>query len=156
MHRANDQMTARRRRGGSESEQAPLIVTSGGPYSVQDSWSQQNKAYHHASNEAEAKGYYIEDITPKQTENTRTMTSRDRTTEFVNAIRSLQGRHIARTVAVRDPRKAKYIQSYAEFMMIARYSMIHTGHVVLSSRFSKPNRNCSNLQPDLIDMLFPI
>ncbi|XP_021916862.1 syntaxin-5 isoform X2 [Zootermopsis nevadensis] len=115
-------MTARRRRGGSESEQAPLIVTSGGPYSVQDSWSQQNNANHHASNGADGKGYRgnIKDITPKQKENTRTMTSRDRTAEFVNATRSLQGRHVARTVAVRDPRKARYIQSYAEFMLIAR------------------------------------
>jgi syntaxin 5 len=115
-------MTARRRRGGSESEQAPLIVVSGGPYSLQDSWSQQNQAHHHANNGAEAQGYHVENITPKQRENsnTRTMTSRDRTTEFINAIRSLQGRHVARTVAVRDPRKAKYIQSYAEFMMIAR------------------------------------
>jgi syntaxin 5 len=121
-------MTARRRRGGSESEQAPLIVTSGGPYSVQDSWSQQNQTRHHASNGAGPNTNFLEDVTPKGKENTRTMTSRDRTTEFVNAIRSLQGRHVARTVAVRDPRKAKYIQSYAEFMMIARYSMIHTDH----------------------------
>jgi hypothetical protein len=95
---------------------------------MQDSWSEQNKSYHHANN-GEAKGYYIENITPKQEESTRTMTSRDRTTEFVNAIRSLQGRHEARTVTVRDSRKAKYIQSYAEFMMIARYSIIHTSHV---------------------------
>lgn len=122
MHRIHDQMTARRRRGGSESEQAPLIVTSGGPYSLQDSWSQQSQAQYHAGNGAETQGYHIEDLTSKQKQNNnpRTMTSRDRTTEFVNAIRSLQGRHVARAVAVRDPRKAKYIQSYAEFMMIAR------------------------------------
>jgi syntaxin 5 len=115
-------MTARRRRGGSESEQAPLIVTSGGSYSLQDSWSQQNQAHHHANSAAEFQGYFIEDVRPRERENskTRAMISRDRTTEFVNAIRSLQGRHVARTVAVRDPRKAKYIQSYAEFMMIAR------------------------------------
>jgi syntaxin 5 len=115
-------MTARRRRGGSESEQAPLIVVSGGSYSLQDSWSQQNQAHHNANSAAEFQGHFIEDITPKQRENnkTQTMISRDRTTEFVNAIRSLQGRHVARAVAVRDPRKAKYIQSYAEFMMIAR------------------------------------
>jgi syntaxin 5 len=48
------------------------------------------------------------------------MTSRDRTAEFVNAIPSLQGHHVKRTMAVRDPKKAKYIQSYAEFVMIAR------------------------------------
>lgn len=122
MHGAHDQMTARRRRGGSESEQAPLIVTSGGSYSLQNSWSQQTQAHHHANKAAESQRYNIEDITPVKKENISvgTMTSRDRTTEFVNAIRSLQGRHVKRTMAVRDPRKAKYIQSYAEFMMIAR------------------------------------
>lgn len=118
-------MTARRRRGGSESEQAPLIVTSGGSYS-QDSWSQQPPAQRHASSVAEFQGYFTEDVTSKQRESRKTpiMISRDRTTEFMNAIRSLQGRHIARTVAVRDPKKAKYIQSYAEFMMIARWSIL--------------------------------
>lgn len=120
-------MTARRRRGGSESEQVPLIVASGGSYS-QDSWSQQTQALRHAHSAADFQGYLVEDITPKQMESrqTPTMISRDRTTEFMNAIRSLQGRHMARTVAVRDPRKAKYIQSYAEFMMIARWSMKYT------------------------------
>jgi len=127
LHGVRDQMTARRRRGGSESEQAPLIIASGGSYS-QDSWSQQTQALRHANSAAEFQGYLIEDTTPKQRESRKTpaMISRDRTTEFMNAIRSLQGRHMARTVAVRDPRKAKYIQSYAEFMMIARWSMIHT------------------------------
>lgn len=122
MHGVHDQMTARRRRGGSESEQAPLILASGVSYSLQDSWSQQTQAHHHANKAAESQRYSIEDIIPVKRENIiiGTMTSRDRTTEFVNAIRSLQGRQIKRTMAVRDPRKAKYIQSYAEFMMIAR------------------------------------
>jgi hypothetical protein len=115
-------MTARRRRGGSESEQVPLIIASGGSYSLQDSCSQQTQAHHHVNKAAESQRYNIEDITPIQRENISrgTMTSRDRTAEFVNAIRSLQGRHVKRTMAVRDPKKAKYIQSYAEFMMIAR------------------------------------
>jgi syntaxin 5 len=63
---------------------------------------------------------YIYNITPKQEESTRTMILRDRTTEFVNVIRSLKGRHEARTVTVRKSRKAKYIESYSEFMKIAR------------------------------------
>lgn len=49
------------------------------------------------------------------------MTARDRSTEFANAIRSLQGRNIQRAVNVRDPRKAKQLQSYSEFMMIAKH-----------------------------------
>lgn len=49
------------------------------------------------------------------------MTARDRSNEFANAIRSLQGRNIQRAVNVRDPRKAKQLQSYSEFMMIAKH-----------------------------------
>ncbi|XP_067009683.1 syntaxin-5 [Anabrus simplex] len=117
-------MTARRRRGGSESEQAPLLVKSGGPFSVEDSWypEQTSAQQIYLSNGHAAGDTYIEDSSAQKESRNKivTMTSRDRTTEFANAIRSLQGRHVARAVAVRDPRKAKYIQSYAEFMMIAR------------------------------------
>uniref|UniRef100_A0A0K8VXJ5 Syntaxin-5 n=1 Tax=Bactrocera latifrons TaxID=174628 RepID=A0A0K8VXJ5_BACLA len=49
------------------------------------------------------------------------MASRDRTGEFNNAIRSLQSRNITRAVNIRDPRKAKEVQSYSEFMMVAKY-----------------------------------
>ncbi|BFF95179.1 syntaxin-5 [Drosophila madeirensis] len=49
------------------------------------------------------------------------MAARDRTGEFANAIRSLQARNITRAVNIRDPRKAKQIQSYSEFMMVARF-----------------------------------
>ncbi|EDW63905.1 syntaxin-5 [Drosophila virilis] len=49
------------------------------------------------------------------------MAARDRTGEFANAIRSLQSRNISRAVNIRDPRKAKQVQSYSEFMMVARF-----------------------------------
>ncbi|XP_052851384.1 syntaxin-5 [Drosophila gunungcola] len=49
------------------------------------------------------------------------MAARDRTGEFANAIRSLQARNITRAVNIRDPRKAKQVQSYSEFMMVARF-----------------------------------
>lgn len=49
------------------------------------------------------------------------MASRDRTGEFVNAIRSMQGRNIARAVNIKDPRKATQLQTYSEFMMIAKH-----------------------------------
>lgn len=49
------------------------------------------------------------------------MTCRDRSTEFANAIRSLQGRNISRAVNIRDPKKATQLQSYSEFMMIAKH-----------------------------------
>jgi syntaxin 5 len=64
----------------------------------------------------------MEDITPVQRGNISVgkMTSRDRTMEFVNIVRFSQGRHVKSTPAVRYPKKPKYIQSYAEFMAIAR------------------------------------
>lgn len=49
------------------------------------------------------------------------MASRDRTGEFFNAIRSMQGRNVAKAVNIRDPRKATQMQSYSEFMMIAKH-----------------------------------
>lgn len=49
------------------------------------------------------------------------MAARDRTSEFTNAIRSLQSRNITRAVNIRDPRKAKQVQSFSEFMMVAKY-----------------------------------
>uniref|UniRef100_A0A336KM01 CSON010659 protein n=1 Tax=Culicoides sonorensis TaxID=179676 RepID=A0A336KM01_CULSO len=48
------------------------------------------------------------------------MTARDRSVEFGNAIRSLQSRNIQRAVNIRDPKRVKQMQSYAEFMMIAK------------------------------------
>lgn len=48
------------------------------------------------------------------------MASRDRTNEFATAIRSMQGRNIQRAVNIRDPRKAKQLQSYSEFMGVAK------------------------------------
>lgn len=50
-----------------------------------------------------------------------TMTSRDRTNEFANAIRSMQGRTVTRTAAnLQNPRRARQLQSYSNFMMIAK------------------------------------
>ncbi|KAJ6646147.1 Syntaxin-5 [Pseudolycoriella hygida] len=49
------------------------------------------------------------------------MTARDRTNEFSTAIRSLQSRNITRAVNIKDPKKATQLQSYGEFMMIAKH-----------------------------------
>jgi hypothetical protein len=62
--------------------------------------------------------YYDDDIEPVEE---FIMTARDRTTEFSTAIRSLQGRNISRAINIKDPRKAKQLQSYSEFMMIAKH-----------------------------------
>ncbi|XP_005184158.2 syntaxin-5 [Musca domestica] len=60
----------------------------------------------------------LEDLFDK--ESIVVMAARDRTGEFNNAIRSLQSRNISRAVNIRDPRKAKQVQSYSEFMMVAK------------------------------------
>jgi hypothetical protein len=62
---------------------------------------------------------HFEETEPEQ-EIEFVMTARDRTVEFANTIRSLQGRNINRAVNLRDPKKVKQIQNYAEFMMIAK------------------------------------
>lgn len=84
-------MTTRRRRKNSDSDQ------------VQDSYSIQEVSFAYSLDKG------IHKIMP-----------RDRTAEFNSAVRSLQGRQIARAVQVRDVKKAKALQSYGEFMMIAK------------------------------------
>lgn len=53
---------------------------------------------------------------------TVTMTARDRTSEFTNAIRSMQSRNAARASFAnqQNPRHVRHIQSYSHFMMIAK------------------------------------
>lgn len=47
------------------------------------------------------------------------MAARDRTNEFITAVRSLQGRTLARPV-VRDERKAAVLETYSSFMSMAK------------------------------------
>ncbi|KAJ8730827.1 hypothetical protein PYW08_002240 [Mythimna loreyi] len=47
------------------------------------------------------------------------MAARDRTNEFISAVRSLQGRTLARPV-VRDERKAQMLETYSQFMGMAK------------------------------------
>lgn len=49
-----------------------------------------------------------------------TMTSRDRTQEFSNAVLSMQSRNTYRAAGVKNPRQARHLQSYSNFMMIAK------------------------------------
>lgn len=115
-------MPARRRRTGSESEQPFVIVTDNNK-----NWSPQQPNYNQFSRTTGQSSYvpsqYLETedyLLEPYIEIEPVMTSRDRTNEFSNAIRSMQGRNIARAIAVRDPRKAKVIQSHSEFMHIAK------------------------------------
>lgn len=101
-------MPARRRRTISDTE--PLIVI--GSQSAQDNTGFPNNV---------SRDYYLEDdriedyLDPEPI-----MTARDRTNEFINTIQTLQGRNIARAVAMKDPRKSKVIQTHSEFMLIAK------------------------------------
>ncbi|CAH1370413.1 unnamed protein product [Tenebrio molitor] len=110
-------MLPRRRRAGSETE--PLVVVSN-----DNSWSKQsNLTYVNSAYPNNVpQDYYLEDdlTTEDYTEPEPVMAARDRTSEFVNTIQTLQGRSIARAVAVRDPKKSKVIQSHSEFMLIAK------------------------------------
>ncbi|KAJ3657308.1 hypothetical protein Zmor_009123 [Zophobas morio] len=110
-------MLARRRRAGSESE--PLVsVSSENSWSNQSNLNYVNSAYPNNV----PQDYYLEDDFPGEDyhEPEPVMAARDRTSEFVNTIQTLQGRSIARAVAVRDPKKSKAIQSHSEFMLIAK------------------------------------
>lgn len=57
------------------------------------------------------------------------MTARDRTQEFTNTIRTLQSRNVSRVVSMKDSRKAAQLQTYSEFMKIAK----HVGQNVAST-----------------------
>lgn len=47
------------------------------------------------------------------------MAARDRTNEFISAVRSLQGRTLVRPI-VRDERKAQILETYSQFMSMAK------------------------------------
>lgn len=57
---------------------------------------------------------------PDPVEEIFVMTARDRSAEFSTCIRSLQGRNIDRVVNLKDPKKVKQMQNYAEFMTTAK------------------------------------
>lgn len=104
-------MTARRRRVLSESNSVPLIINSEGlaqNYSLNSILFQRD----------EQKPLINRSFGIKEEEEIRM--PRDRTVEFGSAIRSLQGRQIMRATSVRDIKKVKMLQSYGEFMMVAK------------------------------------
>lgn len=99
-------MPARRRHAGSELE--PFLGGDNGWNIGVDRHSDQN--------------FYLEEDDRLQDliEIEPSMSARDRTGEFANTIRSLQGRNISRAVAFNDVKKAKAIQGHSEFMLIAK------------------------------------
>ena len=102
-------MPARRRRGVSDLDDDFVITATNNYKSVQN---QQQQYYNDDSKQ-------INNIEETKELPPVIMTSRDRSNEFANAIRTMQSRTVARAV-VRSPRQARRIQSYSNFMMIAQ------------------------------------
>lgn len=101
-------MPARRRHAGSELE--PFLEGDSG-------WTIRNQVNTHPD-----QNFYLEedDCVRDLIEIEPSMSARDRTGEFANTIRSLQGRNISRAAAFNDVKKAKAIQGHSEFMLIAK------------------------------------
>ena len=104
-------MTARRRRIPSESNSVPLLLNPEGfSQTYPFSFSTQNHEQRLQLNKSSFRVVDDEEV----------RMPRDRTNEFGSAVRSLQGRQIMKATSVRDVKKVKMLQSYAEFMMIAK------------------------------------
>ncbi|KAF7997071.1 hypothetical protein HCN44_005348 [Aphidius gifuensis] len=103
-------MPARRRRGLLEHDNDFIITTSNNNnFDIQ--YYNNNDTYDNTNLDKEDK---IDILYPV------VMTSRDRSNEFANAIRTMQGRTVSRAVATKNPRQARNLQTYSNFMMIAK------------------------------------
>ena len=105
-------MPARRRHVGYEIDHDFVITTSNGPWRG-STISQRSNNESDGRNLTGNEKQQLDTVPP-------TMTSRDRTNEFVNAIRTMQSRTVARAVVSQNPRRARQLQSYSNFMMIAK------------------------------------
>ena len=105
-------MPARRRHVGYETDHDFVITTSNGPW--RGSTISQRSNHESEGRDLTGNEKQRPDTVPP------TMTSRDRTNEFVNAIRTMQSRTVARAVVSQNPRRARQLQSYSNFMMIAK------------------------------------
>lgn len=103
-------MTARRRRIPSESSSVPLLLNPEG-FSQTYVFGSNSQQHEHRPT-LNKSSFAVDDEEVRM--------PRDRTIEFGSAVRSLQGRQIMKATSVRDVKKVKMLQSYAEFMMIAK------------------------------------
>lgn len=109
-------MSARRRRVTGDLEDAPLT-------SYTDQRKFGSTFYGQVSGNGKPENWQI-DSDNKENSNSNynyipIMTSRDRSNEFANAIKTMQGRTMMRTSA-RSPSQGRHFQSYSQFMMIAK------------------------------------
>lgn len=112
-------MSARRRIPGQDysSDQYTVVTVGTNSESVNKFTNNWLNTSHYQNSPSSSESFYS---SPPPEEIEFIMTARDRTAEFSNAIRSMQGRNIARATNIRDPRKARQLQSYSEFMNIAK------------------------------------
>ncbi|KAK6635988.1 Syntaxin-5 [Polyplax serrata] len=103
-------MSARRRRTGQESDEIAVIVTS----ESYDRHEGKLKNYNRSASPVRT----LPDNSCSPT--IEVMAARDRTKEFSNAIQNLQSRQTTKAINIRDPKKSVYVQSHAQFMVIAR------------------------------------
>lgn len=104
-------MPARRRRGLLEHDNDFIVTTSNNNSFDVQQYYDNNDTYDNTNLDKEDK---IDILYPV------VMTSRDRSNEFANAIRTMQGRTVSRAVAIKNPRQARNLQTYSNFMMIAK------------------------------------
>lgn len=104
-------MPARRRHVGYEVDHDFVITTSNSPWQGNTISQQFN---HESAGNLTENEKKQPDITPA------TMTSRDRTNEFLNTIRTMQSRNVARTTTLQNPRRTLQLERYSAFMTIAK------------------------------------
>lgn len=108
-------------------QQLSQAVAPGVRYLLDSAAAAEPTSSRYASNEAHTDDH--DDVDAEPEHELEVMASRDRTAEFGQACRQLQSRNVARTVNVRDARKAAQLQSHAEFMQIAK----HVGRNIAST-----------------------
>lgn len=99
-----------RRRRISNSDSEPFLLNNSWNHSITNT----NSAY---PNNVE-QDYFEEPLDNIEPE--PVMTARDRTSEFINTLQTLQGQNIVRAVQNQDPRRSRVIQSHTEFMLVAK------------------------------------
>ncbi|XP_066592011.1 syntaxin-5 [Prorops nasuta] len=112
-------MPARRRHVGPEVDNGFMIRTSNEWNHYSDTKQQQPEYY---CNEKQVSNLTYNDTKREiQPVGPVTMTSRDRTDEFINAIRTMESRKaVPRAAALQNPRRARQIGTYSDFMVNAK------------------------------------
>ncbi|XP_015185827.1 PREDICTED: syntaxin-5 [Polistes dominula] len=107
-------MPARRRHVGYESENDLVIATSN------SEWRGNEKKQQYYDETRNVGGLEENHLRQRDIPPQITMTARDRTNEFINTIRTMQDRTVVRTTNLQNPRRARQMQNYSNFMMVVK------------------------------------